>query len=65
MQEFKVNEAYCRMVKATKTNSLTDALDFLNQFMVAGLEYADAESRVLHHFKGVSQTDLSAAWAKA
>jgi len=65
MDDFKVNESYCRMVKINNIDSLSTALDCLNQFMVAGMDYIDAEKTVLKHFKGVSQIQLSAAWDNA
>lgn len=65
MSAVEVNAVYCRMKKATNPKCLNAALDFLNQFVVAGVEYPDAVSKVLAHFNGVDQAKLREAYDKA
>lgn len=65
MSAVEVNQVYCRMKKHTNPKCFTMALDFLNQFVVAGVEYSDALEKVLHHFNQVNRESLEQAYAKA
>ena len=38
------------------------ALDYLNELVDAGMDFSDAESKVLAHFKEVSQDELQEAY---
>lgn len=65
MSAVEVNQVYCRMKKHTNPKCFDMALDFLNQFVVAGVSYPDALKKVLEHFNQVNQANLEAAYQRA
>ena len=44
------------------TNDVDTALDYMNQLVEAGMDFPDAEAKVLDHFDGVSQDELQEAY---
>lgn len=64
MESEKVQQVFVRLAKESRKTNFEMALDFLNQFVVAGVEYPQALKNVLDHFK-VDRARLEAAWAKA
>ena len=53
------SEILKKMVAESETDCATTATEYLVSLVEVGMEYPNAESRVLEHFSGVSQEELS------
>ena len=47
------------MAQVAEINCVDTAYEYLNKLVDAGMEFPNAESRVLGHFTGIAQEDLA------
>ena len=55
----KKAEILNQMAQVAAINCVDTAYDYLNKLVEAGMEFPNAESRVLSHFTGIAQEDLA------
>ena len=51
-----------RMVQETDLDCVDTALDYLNEFVDSGMDYADALFKVTEHFSEVDEDELAEAY---